>query len=78
MIDTPNITAIATAIGANPTEGWHWPKGSRVAHYLRGGVSLCGRWICHKSVVVSDRRPSPTDCAACRHQLGRPRRTPAA
>ena len=56
-------------------EGWHWPKGSQAAHYLRKGVSLCGRWVLHSSVIQAQREPLSTDCAACRAELARPPRT---
>lgn len=60
---------------ARTAEGWHWPRGARAAHYLRGGQSLCGRWLCHPSVIQAQRAALPTDCAACRAELARPRST---
>jgi len=73
--------AAPTVVNVPPpaAEGWHWPRGCRVAHYLRGGVSLCGRWVCHPSVIQAVRPALPTDCAACRVELARTQgRTPAA
>lgn len=48
-------------------EGWGFPVNARKAHYFRGGISLCGRWMhfgrCDNQVMLDE--PGFDDCREC-------------
>lgn len=60
---------------AEQPEGWQWPSASRKAHYFRGGMSLCGKWMFLQREFDGgiDSPPSPHDCAECRRKVQRER-----
>jgi hypothetical protein len=49
-------------------EGWGWPTNSRKAHYFRGYMSLCGRWM-YGGRMEEDGDVSLDDCSTCRKRL---------
>ena len=49
-------------------EGWWWPRGARAAHYMRDGVSLCGKFR-DPALLPSDKGRMPERCWACRRAV---------
>lgn len=47
--------------------GWGWPATSRKAHYFRGSLSLCGKWL-FGGELFDDKHDSLDNCAACRRK----------
>lgn len=54
---------------ATPVEGWIYPHAAcKKAHYIRRGISLCGRWGYLGSSGMDPRITStagPDDCKSC-------------
>lgn len=58
------------------SEGWAKPSNAAKTHYFVDGVSLCGAWGYHGSLIQGF--ATDTDCAACRKaSLGRSGAYPA-
>jgi hypothetical protein len=54
-------------------EGWGWPMLSRKAHYFRGAMSLCRRWMYTGTLEAEDGKASKDDCVPCRRAVDRER-----
>jgi hypothetical protein len=64
---------------AESGEGWGWPQLSRKAHYFRGTMSLCRKWMFTGRLDDgSGPASSPDDCATCRRLLAKEAPAPEA
>ncbi len=64
--DPPTVLRMPGRLDA---EGWYHPKGSRVAHWMRAGRSLCGKHACPPGafLVPTDSKSRAT-CVVCQHK----------